>query len=63
MKLRLSLVAVVVAVCALGCGAESNDIALPDLTEPLALTDVNPDPNIVEVQLVAGLATTAYLRG
>jgi FtsP/CotA-like multicopper oxidase with cupredoxin domain len=63
MRQRSSVVAAVVAVGALGCGSESNDVSLPDLTEPAALTDVNPDPNIVEVQLVAGLATTAYLRG
>jgi FtsP/CotA-like multicopper oxidase with cupredoxin domain len=38
-------------------------VSLPALTEPPALTDVNPDPNVVEVELVAGRATAAYLPG
>jgi FtsP/CotA-like multicopper oxidase with cupredoxin domain len=37
--------------------------SLPTLREPTVLTDTNPDPNIVEVQLVAGLSTTEYLKG
>ena len=60
---RSFVIAAAVAAGALGCGSESTDASLPDLTEPPVLTDVNPDPNVVEVQLVAGLATTTYLRG
>jgi FtsP/CotA-like multicopper oxidase with cupredoxin domain len=33
------------------------------LNEPAVLTDVNPDPNVVEVQLVAGISTAEYLPG
>jgi FtsP/CotA-like multicopper oxidase with cupredoxin domain len=55
--------AVVAAVSAAGCGGDSDGGSLTNLTEPPALTDINPDPNVVEVQLVAGLATAEYLRG
>jgi FtsP/CotA-like multicopper oxidase with cupredoxin domain len=61
--MRQGLLLVAVPFLALGCGAESEELSPPDLTEPPVLTDVNPDPNIVEVQLVAGLSTAAYLRG
>src|SRR5947207_919841 len=54
---------VVVAVVVLGCGGQEQGSGPPPLTEPAVLTDVNPDPNIVEVSLVAGLATAEYLRG
>jgi FtsP/CotA-like multicopper oxidase with cupredoxin domain len=57
------LAAAVLAVSALGCSSQGEDALLAAFTEPPALTDVNPDPNIVEVELVAGLATTEYLRG
>ena len=46
-----------------GCGGEGAEAPLPELADPPVLTDVNPDPNIVEVQLVAGLSTTEYLPG
>jgi len=63
MRRRSSFVAAAVTFAALGCGSESDETALPEFSEPPTLTDINPDPNIVEVQLVAGLATTEYLRG
>jgi FtsP/CotA-like multicopper oxidase with cupredoxin domain len=43
--------------------APSAAAPLPALREPAVLTDINPDPNIVEVQLVAGDSTTEYLKG
>jgi FtsP/CotA-like multicopper oxidase with cupredoxin domain len=33
------------------------------LTESAVLTDINPDPDVVEVKLVSGLSTTEYLPG
>jgi FtsP/CotA-like multicopper oxidase with cupredoxin domain len=63
MRRRSTLVAAVVAGAALGCGGGSEEASLPELAEPPALTDVNPDPSIIEVQLVAGVATAEYLRG
>ena len=63
MTQRSSIVAVVVGLSAARCGAEAYEPSLPDFSEPPTLTDINPDPNVVEVQLVAGLATTEYLRG
>ncbi len=56
-------VVVMVAALALGCGGGGQGVLPPALTEPADLIDINPDPNIVEVQLVAGLSTTAYLPG
>jgi FtsP/CotA-like multicopper oxidase with cupredoxin domain len=54
----------IAAVAALGCGAQgSQETAMPALSESLDLTDLNPDPNIVEVRLIAGPSTTEYLRG
>lgn len=41
-----------------GCGGSRTTLPVP-----AALTDTNPDPNIVEVQLVAGPATKEYLPG
>lgn len=35
----------------------------PPLPPPVPLTDINPDPRIVEVELVAGLSSTEYLPG
>src|SRR5262245_35822826 len=35
----------------------------PSFVEPSVLTDINPDPNIVEVQLVAGVSSAQYLPG
>jgi FtsP/CotA-like multicopper oxidase with cupredoxin domain len=52
-----------VAIGVLGCGAGDQGVSLPTLTEPSALTDINPDPNIVEVRLVAALSTAEYLAG
>lgn len=47
-----------------GCGgADASTLGLPELFDPPALTDLNPDPNIVEVRLVAGVSTTEYLAG
>lgn len=50
-----------------GCaGPGSSDAPPPSkdaLTEAAVLTDINPDPNIVEVNLVSGLSTTEYLPG
>jgi len=56
----------VAAVTACGSGSGSATPALPadhQLQEVAALTDVNPDPNIVEVNLVAQVSTTQYLDG
>ena len=49
----------IVIVVLLGCGdsGDSSDIA------PRPLTDMNPDPDIVEVELVAAPATHTYLPG
>jgi FtsP/CotA-like multicopper oxidase with cupredoxin domain len=54
-----------IALCAgFGCaGADTATLGLPDLFEAPVLTDLNPDPNIVEVRLVAGISTTEYLAG
>jgi FtsP/CotA-like multicopper oxidase with cupredoxin domain len=47
-----------------GCaGADPSSSALPDLFEAPVLTDLNPDPNVVEVRLVAGVSSTEYLAG
>ncbi len=35
----------------------------PTLRESSTLTDINPDPDIVEVELVAGLSSVEYLAG
>jgi FtsP/CotA-like multicopper oxidase with cupredoxin domain len=50
-------------IVAFGCGAGEQGDSRPTLTEPPSLTDINPDPNVVEVQLVAALSTTVYLAG
>jgi FtsP/CotA-like multicopper oxidase with cupredoxin domain len=63
MKRSSALVPIAVAASALGCGDANQPSSLPALSEPPALTDVNPDPNIVEVQLIAGVSTAEYLRG
>lgn len=34
-----------------------------ELAEPVTLTDINPDPGIVEVELVASIGTAEYLAG
>ncbi len=47
------------ALITIGCG----DNARLDDIQPLALTDTNPDPGIVEVQLVASPSTHEYLPG
>ncbi|MBA3671331.1 MAG: multicopper oxidase family protein [Gemmatimonadaceae bacterium] len=47
------------ALVTIGCG----DNAVVDDIAPPVLTDTNPDPNIVEVQLVASPATHEYLPG
>ncbi len=47
------------------CGTERGDAAAastPDI-EPAVLTDVNPDPAIVEVSIVAAPTTVEYLSG
>ncbi len=48
-----------------GCGGEPVAPETPgtQLREIALLTDVNPDPNVVEVELVAGLSTIEYLKG
>lgn len=45
-----------------GTAAPATPVGTP-LRESAVLTDVNPDPNIVEVELVAGVSTTEYLEG
>jgi FtsP/CotA-like multicopper oxidase with cupredoxin domain len=52
---RRGLVVVLVGAC--GDDVPSRELA------PATLTDTNPDPNIVEVQLVAGVTTHEYLPG
>jgi FtsP/CotA-like multicopper oxidase with cupredoxin domain len=55
--------------CALGCsssGAPDSVAGHSDVArfrEPPVLVDTNPDPNVVEVSLVASVATTEYLAG
>lgn len=46
--------------CSLAGGCGGSKTTLPESTP---LTDINPDPNIVEVQLIAGSATKEYLPG
>lgn len=48
------------AVLCIGCSSDATLAPVPDL--PRA-TDMNPDPNIVEVTLVATAATTVYADG
>jgi FtsP/CotA-like multicopper oxidase with cupredoxin domain len=55
---------VLLAATVLGCGAGASPAGMSageQLREPSVLTDTNPDPNIVEVELVAGVSTTEYL--
>jgi len=49
----------------LGCAGPGpdNPAPTPPWTEPAVLVDTNPDPNIVEVSLVAGPSTVQYLPG
>jgi FtsP/CotA-like multicopper oxidase with cupredoxin domain len=51
---------VVLALGLASCG--DNERPPPDL-DPIALVDTNPDPGIVEVELVAGLAMHEFLPG
>jgi FtsP/CotA-like multicopper oxidase with cupredoxin domain len=44
--------------CAAACGDSSSE---PASIEPERLTDTNPDPNVVEVELVAAVGTHEYL--
>ncbi len=46
-----------------GCGdaTPTSASAGNQLREPMLLTDINPAPNIVEVELVAGVSTVEYL--
>ena len=46
------------------CGGEDQRVSdpAPQLRETTVLTDTNPDPAIVEVELVAGISTTEYLK-
>jgi FtsP/CotA-like multicopper oxidase with cupredoxin domain len=52
----------IVTLLAIGPACGDNSLPEPDLA-PAVLTDVNPDPNIVEVELVAAPATVEYLPG
>jgi len=48
----------------IGCGgADPSTLGLPELFEAPVLTDLNPDPDVVEVRLVAGVSRTEYLEG
>lgn len=62
-----SIAGVVVTLCAtLFAGCDSTDApaaSVAQLREHAVLTDLNPDPDIVEVELVAGLSTAEYLPG
>jgi FtsP/CotA-like multicopper oxidase with cupredoxin domain len=55
-----ALFALLLAAAPLGCGSPSSR---PPLPVPVPLSDSNPDPRIVEVEIVAGLASTEYLPG
>lgn len=44
------------------CSYGDNEVRVPDLAPP-TLTDRNPDPGIVEVDLIAGIAEHTYLAG
>lgn len=58
------IVALVWGTVPVACGDSSAPVAQrTQLSEPAVLTDINPDPNIVEVQLVAGVSTVEYLEG
>ena len=54
----LTLAALVV-----GSGCQPPPATPPSVPFPALLTDTNPDPQVVEVQLVAGPATMEYLPG
>jgi FtsP/CotA-like multicopper oxidase with cupredoxin domain len=57
--------ALVLGLAALGCGATPAAPPAPSraLFEPAALTDTNPDPDVVEVELVATTGTAQLLDG
>ena len=62
----ITLVALATALAACGGGgtaAPPSSHELPQLVEPAELTDINADPDIVEVELVAGLSSVEYLAG
>jgi len=52
-----------VVISLLACGSGESVIPRTPLASLVPLTDINPDPNVVEVQLVAGLSTTEYVPG
>jgi FtsP/CotA-like multicopper oxidase with cupredoxin domain len=49
--------------CGSSQGSAASSTAMAQLSESADLTDVNPDPDIVEVELVAERSTTQYLTG
>jgi FtsP/CotA-like multicopper oxidase with cupredoxin domain len=57
---RLMRCAVALASLLLACGDNGDG---DSTLQPLPLTDTNPDPGVVEVQLVASLGTHEYLPG
>ena len=64
----LLLVMASLVVSASGCTSTESDDApspsdAPDVSALATLTDTNPDPNVVEVTLVAAPATVEYLAG
>jgi FtsP/CotA-like multicopper oxidase with cupredoxin domain len=64
-----SLLVVALGAWLIACGdgkapaTDERDEPRSQLVESTPLTDINPDPNIVEVELVAGLSTVEYLGG
>jgi len=64
--MRARHIVLVAPLLLLACGSSeppAEPPGLADLSEPVELTDINPDPSIVEVQLVAAPARLQYLPG
>ena len=65
--MKIICASIVIASLAFACSSSSNDAPPPapaaDTLGTAVLTDTNPDPNVVEVKLVAAPATALYLAG
>ena len=62
-SIYLTFFAVAIAGCGTPAASPPATAAPPGFGHPTALADANPDPNVVEVTLVAGLAQVEYLAG
>jgi FtsP/CotA-like multicopper oxidase with cupredoxin domain len=59
----LALLGAALVACGSAPEAPSSASSRARLQEPATLTDINPDPDVVEVELVAGVSSTEYLVG